>query len=480
MAQQVAARVLVADADLVLAEAIAHSLRRQGFDVVQTTSATCAIERLGATYFDVLVLDIELPDAGSQAVLTRAQAMTAPPLCFLMTSSGDVRSAVDAMRRGAVDYLEKPIDIEALTIRIERALETATMRRRLSAIDQRDRTAAEPVACSPQMQLALRLADRVASSPCSSTLILGESGVGKEVIAARIHERSKRRNGPFVRVNMAAIPESMVEAELFGSVRGAFTDAKRDRLGYFASADGGTLLLDELCEFKVSLQSKLLRALESRSFHPVGSDRERTVNARIIAATNRDPEEAIARGDLRADLYYRLAPVIISVPPLRERREDILPLAGRFLASYGADFGVSMRHLAPDAERALLSYAWPGNARELRNVIERATMLSDNDEISADLLGLPTPATPARHPPTISGAHLRLEMANPVEVLEGPISAPAPSSLGDVGQSALAEAERALIVKALSQAQGSKTRAAELLGVSRTTLWEKVKRYGLK
>ena len=477
MPHSLAARVLVADADAVLAEAIARSLRRLVFDVVQTTTAASALELLAASYFDVLVLDVDLRDGASQAVIERAQAMTAPPLCFLMTTSADVRSAVDAMRRGAVDYLEKPIDIELLAIRIERALDTATMRRRLSVLDQRDRVITEPIANSPQMQLALNLADRVASSPSSSTLILGESGVGKEVIAARIHERSKRRNGPFVRVNMAAIPESMVEAELFGSVRGAFTDAKRDRLGYFASADGGTLLLDELCEFKVSLQSKLLRALESRSFHPVGSDRERAVNARIIAATNRDPEEAIARGDLRADLFYRLAPVIISVPPLRERREDILPLALRFLSIYGTDFGVTARHLAPDAERLLVSYPWPGNARELRNVIERATMLSDSAEITADLLGLNVPVERAPPPPRAyaSGAHPRVRVTTDRDLF-----GVGPRSLGDVGQSALADAERQLIAKALEQAQGSKTRAAELLGVSRTTLWEKVKRYGLK
>jgi DNA-binding NtrC family response regulator len=473
----VAARILIADSDAVLAEGIARSLLRQGYAVEQVQTLGDALRVLEASYFDVLVAGVELAIGPGTDLLERAQAMTEPPLCFLMAGRADVRSAVEAMRRGATDYLEKPIDIGALALKIERALGTATMRRRLAALDKSGLGhLANPIAASPQMQLALRIADRVAASPSSSALILGESGVGKEVIATRIHERSKQKNGPFVRVNMAALPDTMVEAELFGSVRGAFTDAKRDRSGFFASADGGTLLLDELCEFKVALQSKLLRALESRRFFPVGSDRERPLNARVLAATNRDPDQAIADGELRADLYYRLAPVIINIAPLRERPEDIVPLALRFIATSCADHGSAPLTLSADAEHALLDHDWPGNARELRNAMERAIMLADSNEITADLLSLTRKARvaeapislPPRPAPKRSGAMARV------------LPTPASVSLDDAKRAMLEEVERAYIKRVLEQAGGSKTRAAEILGVSRTTLWEKTKRYGLK
>jgi transcriptional regulator with PAS, ATPase and Fis domain len=251
-----------------------------------------------------------------------------------------------------------------------------------------------------------------------------------------------------VKVNLAAIPESMVEAELFGSVRGAFTDSKRDRAGHFASAEGGTILLDEVCEFKPELQPKLLRALEERRFFPVGSDRERNMNVRVVAATNRDPQESIAKGLLRADLYYRLSTVVLRVPPLRDRRDDIVPLAEHFLGRYRAEFRRPGVTLSDAAREALLAYHWPGNVRELKNVIERATMLSASGSIGPDDLDLPVP------PPSVVSAAgddpLRLE-----------------------------DLERVHIARVLKQVGGSRTRAAAVLGISRSTLWEKGKRYGL-
>ena len=273
------------------------------------------------------------------------------------------------------------------------------------------------------------------------------------MIAARIHERSDRRSGPFVRVNLAAIPESMIEAELFGSVRGAFTDSKRDRAGHFASAEGGTILLDEICEFKAELQPKLLRALEERRFFPVGSDRERRMNVRVLAATNRDPQACIANGTLRADLYYRLATVVLRVPPLRDRIDDILPLAEHFCASFRVEFRRPHVSLTDAARDALLGYRWPGNVRELRNVIERATMLVESNAIGADDLGLP-----------VDPAALRA-------VTEGASADPAAVRLED--------AERVHIARVLAAAEGSRTRAAKMLDISRSTLWEKGKRHGL-
>jgi two-component system response regulator HydG len=254
-----------------------------------------------------------------------------------------------------------------------------------------------------------------------------------------------------VRVNLAAIPESMVEAELFGSVRGAFTDSKRDRAGHFASAEGGTILLDEICEFKVELQPKLLRALEERRFFPVGSDRERRMNVRVLAATNRDPQVCIANGTLRADLYYRLATVVLRVPPLRERIDDILPLADHFCASFRLEFGRPHIALTDAARQGLLAYHWPGNVRELRNVIERATMLAESNAIGPDDLGLPMDTATLRSAANgVPADTVRLE-----------------------------DAERLHIARVLEAAGGSRTQAAKLLDISRSTLWEKGKRYGL-
>jgi two-component system response regulator HydG len=370
----------------------------------------------------------------------------------MMTARAEIRAAVDAIRRGAADFLEKPLDLDDLATRLERALENAVLRRKLAAYEAKDPPPSQAIAESPPMKDVFAVAARVAATPQSSALLLGESGVGKEVVAARIHEASARRDGPYVKVNLAAIPESMIEAELFGSVRGAFTDAKRDRAGFFASAEGGTLLLDEICEFKVELQPKLLRALEERRFYPVGSDRERRMNVRVLAATNKDPQKMIDEGLLRADLYYRLATVILRIPPLRERREDILPLADHFVDVYRKEFRRPRLALAPAATAALAAYAWPGNVRELRNVIERAAMLSEVDEVDAEALGLPF----------------------------APAGAAVPGDVADGGtETRLDDVEKRHILRVLEGAGGSKTKAALLLGISRSTLWEKGKRYGI-
>src|SRR5262249_1595493 len=238
------------------------------------------------------------------------------------------------------------------------------------------------IAVSPKMRAVFELADRVARAPSSSALLVGESGAGKEIVAARIHESSDRRRCAFVKVNLAAIPEAMVEAELFGSTRGAFTDAKRDRPGLLATADGGTILLDEITEFRIDLQPKLLRVLEERRYFQIGSDRERSIDIRVLAATNRNPLLAIGDGKLRADLYYRMGTVIIEVPPLRERPEDVLPLAAHFLEWYSAELGRAALALTDEAIALMREHAWPGNVRELRNVVERAVIMSDGGPIT--------------------------------------------------------------------------------------------------
>jgi DNA-binding NtrC family response regulator len=443
--------VLIVDDDEIVTSLLSALLdsRNTRYRIAGTVAA--AMNELATEHFDAVLLDVHLPDGDGLVVLDRALELAPPPIVLMITARAEIRGAVEAMRRGASDFLEKPLDLADLGMRLDRAEDNARVRKKLAIYEESAKEGGAAIAESAALREVNAVAARLASTPASSALILGESGVGKEVIANRIHELSDRRAAPFVRVNLAAIAESMIEAELFGSVRGAFTDSKRDRAGYFASAEGGTILLDEICEFKSELQPKLLRALEERRFFPVGSDRDRKMNVRVLAATNRDPEECIKKGTLRADLYYRLATITLRVPPLRDRRDDILPLAEHFLRRFRAEFGKARVTLGKDAREALVAYTWPGNVRELRNVIERTTMLAPGDEITDLDLGLPVDTSAA--PP------LGLEPG--VE----------PMTLEDM--------ERAHIVRVLANAGGSRTRAATLLGISRSTLWEKGKRYGL-
>ncbi|HLK35406.1 MAG TPA: sigma-54 dependent transcriptional regulator [Polyangiaceae bacterium] len=446
--------VLVVDDDPMVMSALRSFVESRGHRFVAAAGVAEATHVLASQSFDAVVLDLYLPDGDGLDVLDRSLELQPPPAVIVMTARAEIHSAVEAIRRGAADYLAKPLDLDDLGARLEHAVEQTSMRRKLALFEERQKESSSAVARSAAMKEVLAVAARVAATPSSSALLIGESGVGKEIVAAHIHEMSERRKGPFVRVNLAAIPDSMVEAELFGSVRGAFTDSKRDRAGHFASADGGTLLLDEVCEFKPELQPKLLRALEERRFYPVGSDRERRMNVRVLAATNRDPGEMIAQGSLREDLYYRLATVVVRIPPLRERRDDVLPLAEHFLARFRVELGRPRVTLSPAAAAALGAYEWPGNVRELRNVLERAVIVADSESIGPRDLGLvaDAPAPRARGAPPESAA---------VEPLR------------------LEDVEKEHILRVLARASGSKTRAAAMLGVSRSTLWEKTKRYGI-
>lgn len=453
--------VLVVDDDPMVESALKFFVEGRGYRFASASGVGEAVRALAAKPFDAVLLDLYLPDGDGLEVMDRALELDPPPAVIVMTARAEIHGAVAAIRRGAADYLAKPLDLEDLGVRLDQALEHASMRRKLTLFEEQQKRQSSAIARSAAMKDVLSLAARVAATPASSALLVGESGVGKEIVANCIHEASERRRRAFVRVNLAAIPESMVEAELFGSVKGAFTDAKRDRAGHFATAEGGTLLLDEVCEFKPELQPKLLRALEERRFFPVGSDRERRMNVRVLAATNRDPMAMIARGLLREDLYYRLATVVIRIPPLRERRDDVLPLATHFLSRFRVELGRPAAALSPAAEAALLAYPWPGNVRELRNVVERAMIVAESDSIGRSDLGLPAASEPppeaeevspkADEPPTEGGESLRLE-----------------------------DFEKRHIRQVLRLAGGSKTRAAAMLGVSRSTLWEKTKRYEIE
>jgi two-component system response regulator HydG len=454
--------VLVVDDDEMVLSTLTWLFESRAIPFECVRDVKSAKQALDRRHFDAILVDMYLPDGEGLAILDRALELDPAPSVLMITARAEIRSAVEAMRRGAADFLEKPLDLDDLAMRLERATENAALRRKLAVYEAKNEQAPHVVASSSALREVFAIADRVAATPSSSALILGESGVGKEVIAARIHSKSDRSKGPLVRVNVAAIPETMIEAELFGSVRGAFTDAKRDRAGHFASAEGGTLLLDEVFELKPELQPKLLRALEERRYFPVGSDRERRMNVRVLAATNRNPKEMIDRGLLRSDLYYRLSTVAIQVPPLRERPDDIVPLAAHFAAIYRAEFRRPKIALTAAAQDALVAYTWPGNVRELRNVIERATMLAETDAIGPDDLGIPYDPGIAR---TVS---------------DGKVPAAAATTGDTAGQATrLDEVEKEHIVRMLAKAGGSRTRAATMLGISRSTLWEKGKRFGI-
>ena len=447
--------VLVVDDDPMVESALRFFVEGRGYRFASASGIGSAVRALAARPFDAVLLDLYLPDGDGLAVLDRALELDPPPAVIVMTARAEIIGAVAAIRRGASDYLAKPLDLEDLGVRLDQALEHASMRRKLTLFEEQQKLESSAIARSAAMKEVLAVAARVAATPSSSALLVGESGVGKEIVANCIHEASERRRCAFVRVNLAAIPEGMVEAELFGSVRGAFTDAKRDRAGHFATAEGGTLLLDEVCEFKPELQPKLLRALEERRFFPVGSDRERRMNVRVLAATNRDPMAMIAQGVLREDLYYRLSTIVIRIPPLRERRDDVLPLAAHFLGRFRVELGRPAASLSALAESALLAYPWPGNVRELRNVIERALIVAESDTIGRGDLALPvasgSPATPVPSLQAAEGESVRLD-----------------------------DIEQRHIRRVLELAGGSKTRAAAMLGVSRSTLWEKTKKYGIE
>jgi two-component system, NtrC family, response regulator AtoC len=446
--------LLVAD-DPGLTTLMTQALSASRFRVTNAHDVETALSELARAHYHAALVDMRLGDERGDTVLTRARELHDPPVVVMLSGYADVNTVVSAMRNGAADFLEKPVDPSEVVARLEGALLKAAQQRKLEAYEENERrSVAPPRPTTNAMRDTLLLVDKVAATPSSGALLVGESGSGKEVLAARIHGRSNRSAGPFVRINVAAISSSMFEAELFGSVKGAFTDAKATRAGFLASADGGTILLDEIGELRPDDQPKLLRVLEERAFFPVGSDRKRTVDVRVIAATNRDPQLMVDEGRLRPDLFYRLG-TVIEVPPLRERPDEILPLAEHFVSTFCLDFGRPICRLTPAAVTLLQNYSWPGNVRQVRNAIERAIMLTEGEEIRAEAFDLVNRTTRASDPgKQRSGLH-------------------------DVRRD-VADAEREQIVIALESAGRSRSQAARILGVSRSTLYEKLKRYNLE
>ena len=454
-----AGTILVVEDERTLARAIQAFLGEEGYEVVVAADAESALERLDAVRPDIVFSDVRLPGMDGIALLKRLQAFDAGLPVIILTAHGSVEGAVEAMKLGAFHYLKKPVDLEELKLLADRAQESRAIRQELSYYRSQASAAlaSEAVVGASELMRAVveRAREIAALEDTPPVLITGETGTGKGLIARTIHTTGPRSSKPFIDVNCTALPATLMEAELFGYERGAFTDAKESKLGLFEAAEGGFLFLDEVGDLELALQGKLLRAIEERVVRRVGGIRDRRVNVRILAATNRDLASDVGGERFRRDLFYRLAVLVLHLPPLRERGDDVLLLAERFLRTAAAKYGRPARRLTPAALDALRSYPWPGNVRELSHVMERAVLWSRGDELTAEHLGLSRPADAEPTPPVASAATL-----------------PPPGQTLD-------QWERAALEQAIRESGGNQTRAAQRLGITRDTLRYRMKKYGL-
>jgi len=455
-----AARILVCDDEAALREMLRVLLRRAGYDVITADTRTTALARIAAEELDAVVTDLALPDGSGMEVLSAARARDEATQVLMITAYGGTEQAVEAMRRGAYDFVQKPFRNHELLALLEKALEKRRIvgeNRALRATLEGSYRSGDLIGKSDAMRRVMHLVDRVASAR-SSVLVTGESGTGKEVVARRLHQQGERASGPFVAVHCGALPEALMESELFGHEKGAFTGASARSEGLVRAADGGTLFLDEIGELPLELQVKLLRVLQDRKVRPVGASKEVEVDVRVIAATNRNVEQEVAAGTFRQDLFYRLDVIRLHLPPLRERPEDIPLLAAHFVQKHCALAGKSVE-LAPDALAWLARHPYPGNVRELENMIERAVTLALGDRITLDDFAGPS-------------------LYGPGAVASGAPSTPRVGPGFDL-DGYLGAIERALLLEALEASGGNRTEAAKLLGTTFRSFRYRLAKYGL-
>lgn len=464
MSETQAARILVAEDEANLRLVLQKELERHGYRVQVAPDGEAALRKLEESNVDVLLCDINMPRMDGMELLRRVHERPNPPEVIMLTGQATVETAVEAMKLGAYDYLTKPYSITELDVRVRQAAEKRRLRvDNLRLREQLARQSALPeiVSISKAMKEAVRLVGRVAPSD-TSVLITGESGTGKELVAQAIHRLSRRADNSFIDLNCAAFQESLLESELFGYEAGAFSGAKARKLGLVELADGGTLFLDEITELPAQLQAKLLRAIETRTFFRVGGVRKVEVNIRIVAATNRNLDSVIANGTFRSDLLYRVNGFQIDLEPLRERPEDIEPLTRHLLKYVG---GTNPPEITSEVFDALRSYSWPGNVRQLRNCLERAVLLSNNGQITVNEL----PPEVVRNPLVVAPQSVAIQ-----------ISGPADSASPNSGSLSLRDAERQQILAALEQTGWHRGKTADLLGISPSTLYRRLRDYDLE
>jgi two-component system response regulator AtoC len=451
--------ILIVDDEEVIRETLCDVLKKRGYDIFLASSGKETLEILRKSIIDLILLDIRLPDVDGLEVLKKVREFDSEILVIMMTAYADIQTAVAAMKSGAYHYINKPFELDELKLLIEKGLETKRLINEVRRLHRQHGEQSQNYhihGTSPHIQYVRELIGMISKTQKTSVLIQGESGTGKELAANAIHYHSKRSDRPLMKINCSAIPDTLLEAELFGYEKGAFTDAKNTKKGLFELADGGTVFLDEIGDMKPLLQSKILRFLETQTFMRVGGEREIKVDVRIIAATNRDLETLVKEETFRKDLYYRLKVMVVEMPSLRDRPEDILILSKLFIEENNREHAKNIIGFTEEARRLMAQYHWPGNVRELKNVIERAMILTDQEWIVPDKLPFELREGERVTPP--AGGEMERE------------------ALGDLS---LEQMEKAHISRVLRRFEGNKSKAARVLGISRATLREKIKRYHL-
>lgn len=450
-------KILIVDDEQLIRWSLEKHLQKQGYEVVTAGSGEVALQLAKEESPDLMLLDIQLPGMNGIEVLEKVKEFEEEVIVIMVTALGVLETAVKAMRLGAFDYINKPFNLDELSIIVKKALETRELRREVAHLrsEQTSKYGIDKIiGDSKHMEAVKEMIRKIAQSDASTVLIQGESGTGKELVAKAIHYESARVDKPFMAINCAAMPETLLESELLGHEKGSFTDAKTQKKGLFEIADGGTIFLDEIGDMDLGMQAKLLRVLEERSFRRVGGTRDIAVDVRIVSATNKDLLKAIEEKEFRNDLYYRIQVIPIYLPPLRERKEDILSLVGHFIQHYNKEFGKTVKGVSKMAEKFLVEYSWPGNTREVKNVIERAVILESDETLLLE--------------------HLPLEIVNKTGgAASGPVGFRLPPEGIDIE-----DVERELIRQALEMSEGNQSKAAKKLSLGIDAFRYRMKKFG--